>query len=516
MHTKIRIGHLSSVHYMILIISLIFYCAYLYFTSHRFLIGNTLVHAPENHMEFKLKQIHRYCNDDHYNIHQVLDVTNEFKIEANDYYQELVNGGESRGDLWTTSSHYKHINPWDVKLKLRSKPIYMTRLVNADVDFVKSYLDFTFEMPDLASKVNLEWSDELVLAPNVSDKETILSLALMSSNAYVKLPYTGDWRNISGWKHSDGRIDKNIHWNNNGVRGHVFINEKEDLVVIALKGTSAQILSGPGDDDVVESDKLNDNLLFSCCCARISYLWNTVCDCYVKSYTCDDVCLEKELKRKDRYYHMALNIYKEVQKEYPEATIWITGHSLGGALASLVGHTFALPAVCFEAPGELLAIKRLNLPTPPNSQLNTEGIWHFGHTADPIFMGTCNGASSSCSIAGYAMETVCHSGNICLYDVVTDKGWHVHMLNHRIHVVIDDIIIAYDNVATCKKAEPCHDCYNWNYTHINSETITKSKDFTTITKTTHTTTLEITSTYTTSDKVCLGRNWLGFCTRYGI
>ena len=40
------------------------------------------------------------------------------------------------------------------------------------------------------------------------------------------------------------------------------------------------------------------------------------------------------------------------------------GHSLGGALASLVGVTFGVPVVAFEAPAERLAAHRLHLPSP--------------------------------------------------------------------------------------------------------------------------------------------------------
>lgn len=40
------------------------------------------------------------------------------------------------------------------------------------------------------------------------------------------------------------------------------------------------------------------------------------------------------------------------------------GHSLGGALSSLVGVTFGVPVVTFEAPGEKLAASRLHLPSP--------------------------------------------------------------------------------------------------------------------------------------------------------
>ena len=52
---------------------------------------------------------------------------------------------------------------------------------------------------------------------------------------------------------------------------------------------------------------------------------------------------------------------------YPDADIWITGHSLGGSLASLLGITFGVPVVTFEPPGERMAAQRLHLPSPVRS-----------------------------------------------------------------------------------------------------------------------------------------------------
>lgn len=49
---------------------------------------------------------------------------------------------------------------------------------------------------------------------------------------------------------------------------------------------------------------------------------------------------------------------------YPDAKIWVIGHSLGGALSSLIGTTFGAPTVAFEAPGERMAAQRLHLPMP--------------------------------------------------------------------------------------------------------------------------------------------------------
>jgi lipase ATG15 len=133
-----------------------------------------------------------------------------------------------------------------------------------------------------------------------------------------------------------------------------------------------------------------DNILFSCCCARVSYIWSTVCDCYTgNTYKCNLTCLENEIISDKYYYHTALEIYYNVTEAYPNSTIWLTGHSLGGALASLIGLTFGVPTVTFESPPERLASGRLHLPSPPGLKPEDMLIWHFGHTADPLYMGIC-------------------------------------------------------------------------------------------------------------------------------
>lgn len=52
------------------------------------------------------------------------------------------------------------------------------------------------------------------------------------------------------------------------------------------------------------NDKLNDNLMFSCCCAKIDWTWTTVCGCHRGGWKCDQTCLEQALTDESLYYPM--------------------------------------------------------------------------------------------------------------------------------------------------------------------------------------------------------------------
>jgi lipase ATG15 len=169
------------------------------------------------------------------------------------------------------------------------------------------------------------------------------------------------------------------------------------------------------------------------------------------------------------------------------------------------------------------------LPTPPGYHLGAHqqrvstGGFHFGHTADPIFMGTCNTYSSVCTIAGYAMQSVCHTGQTCTYDTVGDLGWRVGAGTHRIVGVINDVIEKYPEPAPCEPYSDCTDCFTWDFFESNhsdvttttSKTSTKSKPTRTSTCKTpgwwgcldETTTTEVTITTTTT--TCKTPGWFG-------
>lgn len=85
-----------------------------------------------------------------------------------------------------------------------------------------------------------------------------------------------------------------------GFRGHIFATADNSTVVIAIKGTSTSFLGGGG--PTVAKDKLNDNLLFSCCCAKVGFSWTPVCGCYAGGWKCDQDCVEDSLVKDSLFY----------------------------------------------------------------------------------------------------------------------------------------------------------------------------------------------------------------------
>lgn len=109
-----------------------------------------------------------------------------------------------------------------------------------------------------------DWEDVEVLAPDVTDRQTLITLAKMSSNAYV-LPDgedSGEW-----WPVGDYNATIPIGWEKDadGLRGHVFADSKNETVIIALKGTSAGVLGVGG--PTAKNDKYNVSPGTLVCCS---------------------------------------------------------------------------------------------------------------------------------------------------------------------------------------------------------------------------------------------------------
>jgi lipase ATG15 len=62
-----------------------------------------------------------------------------------------------------------------------------------------------------------DWEDVEVLGPDVTDRQTLITLAKMTSNAYV-LPDSGEWWNTDGWNET---MPFGWETDADGLRGHV-------------------------------------------------------------------------------------------------------------------------------------------------------------------------------------------------------------------------------------------------------------------------------------------------------
>lgn len=399
--------------------------------------------------------------------------------ESNDVHVRLdVNSDTHLRILSEDGSETESVTSYP-SLIASSNPLTINRLADRRLSVIEDYMSKTAQSPAAA------WVMDTVPGPNITDKETVLTFAKMTANDYIQEPgSTSEWKTI----HGKFNYSSSFGWQGDGLRGHIYSDRTNNTVVISLKGTSPALFDGA---ETTTNDKVNDNLLFSCCCGQGgSYLWRQVCDCQNATYSANVTCISEAINDQNRYYKAAIDLYTNVTEIYPHANIWLTGHSLGGALTSLLGLTFGLPVVTFEAVPEALPASRLGLPMPPGYQIHQEreftGAYHFGHTADPVYMGTCNGINSICTWGGYAMESACHTGKMCTYDTVADKGWRVGIGTHKIQNVISDVIEVYDDVPVCEAEEECYDCILWKFFKSNGSEITTTTTTTTTTSPTNT------------------------------
>jgi lipase ATG15 len=95
-----------------------------------------------------------------------------------------------------------------------------------------------------------EWITHDIPAPNISDKIAVTTLAKVASNAYIRIPESDDWYDIGKrWNESN-----DFGWEEHGLRGHVFANNDNSTIIVALKGTSPPFVGG---SDTSANDKLN-------------------------------------------------------------------------------------------------------------------------------------------------------------------------------------------------------------------------------------------------------------------
>ena len=417
-------------------------------------------------------------------------------------------------------------------LKAHSSAMTIQRLVNRKVPDVTAMVDAARYHGKAQVLPGSAWAMDEVAGPNVTDRETVLNLARMAANAYDENRDDPEWTDAK----KPYNLSSSFGWKSDSLRGHVFADDANSTIVISIKGTSGAVFDGAG---TTTNDKVNDNLFFSCCCGQGGhYLWLKVCNCMTSTYTCNENCIASALRDKSRYYHAAIELYGNITEMYPDANVWITGHSLGGAVSSMLGLTFGLPVVTFEAVPDALPVSRLGLPIPPGNdgvhqKRGHTGAYHFGHTADPVYMGTCNAVTSVCTLAFYAMESVCHTGHRCVYDTVGDLKWGMSITTHKIRYALPSVYEKYDHLPKCVPDTECRDCAAWKFfkgngsegtapptTSTESTTYTRTEtckdpgwwgcnDPTTTSSTSFSATSTSTTTFTTT--TCSSYGWFGNC-----
>src|SRR4051794_7968193 len=103
---------------------------------------------------------------------------------------------------------------------------------------------------------------------------------------------------------------------------------------------------------------------------------------------------------------------------YSGDRVWLTGHSLGGGLASLISlktgripyfsriySRLGYPALAFNSPGEAYYAWLMDLDST-----NDHAITHIWNDCDPIPSGECYACEFKASIS-----TRCHLGQTCVF-----------------------------------------------------------------------------------------------------
>lgn len=209
---------------------------------------------------------------------------------------------------------------------------------------------------------------------NLSDAEILLRMSIEA--------YKEEEKDVSDFK-----LLYSYGYEKDGVRSKVFVSKK--TVVIATKGTTLY-LHGIGLGPTGQNDREMDNLMFSECDRE-----DLDCE-YQKKIKIDKL---KYLSNLERFIRITLRVFKGYR-------IILTGHSLGGALSSLMSLKFNLPVVSFSSPGEKY------VSTIMGYRPRDSGITHIGICEDSLFVGGCE---YLCPIMGYLINTTCHLGKtVCL------------------------------------------------------------------------------------------------------
>ena len=196
---------------------------------------------PTGNDEFRLVSVHRAGVGKRRNqVYQVLDVSSGSSL------QKLSPFSTEDGNYIVPSTIRQSTRLADRSRENTLNYIAHSRL---SAQALRDPLSTTLQHRQLAPFSD-EWVTEDVVTPKVSDMNTILTLAKIASNAYIRIPDTEDWYDLGKhWNEST-----HFGWEENGLRGHVFANSDNSTVIVAMKGTSPPFVGG---SDTSTNDKIN-------------------------------------------------------------------------------------------------------------------------------------------------------------------------------------------------------------------------------------------------------------------
>lgn len=150
--------------------------------------------------------------------------------------------------LYSTSNYDQFVHTVSHYHGPRIRPT-KSQIYNSNSNLYSQFHPTSHENQD--SWVWTQVDNEQLILPDPEDKETILSLAGMTANAYTE-PTRSDWIDLN----PDYHTNTSFGWNDSGIRGYVFASENDDLLVVAIKGTSAAFM-GIGGGPTGGNDKIN-------------------------------------------------------------------------------------------------------------------------------------------------------------------------------------------------------------------------------------------------------------------
>ena len=121
-----------------------------------------------------------------------------------------------------------------VELRARSRSTDIQRLKDRRPSTVEPMLAAARECGQTPPSPPSAWVIDNILGPDITDKDTVVSLAEMASDAYAFNESSSYWKDIGGGFNRSN----DFGWEGDGLRGHIYADETNSTIVIGIKGTT--------------------------------------------------------------------------------------------------------------------------------------------------------------------------------------------------------------------------------------------------------------------------------------